>query len=135
MKTFITTLLLALSAFAQAPLTQVADVPLPGPAVRFDYQSLDPTHHRLYIAHMNADHLVVFDTEKRELAANLPGFANVHGVWAVPEINRVFASATGEHKLAIVEMDSLKTLAKAGPITYPRRHRIRSRRQARLRLR
>ena len=119
MKPFITTLLLALSAFAQAPLTQVADVPLPGPAVRFDYQSLDPTHHRLYIAHMNADHLVVFDTEKRELAANLPGFANVHGVWAVPEINRVFASATGEHKLAIVEMDSLKTLAKAGPITYP----------------
>jgi DNA-binding beta-propeller fold protein YncE len=119
MKTFITTLLLALSAFAQAPLTQVADVPLPGPAVRFDYQSLDPTHHRLYIAHMNADHLVVFDTEKREVVSNLPGFANVHGVWAVPEINRVFASATGEHKLAIVEMDSLKTLAKAGPITYP----------------
>jgi hypothetical protein len=24
-----------------APLTKVADIPLPGPAVRFDYQSLD----------------------------------------------------------------------------------------------
>lgn len=114
-------ILFALTATAQvhSPLTQVADVPLPGPAVRFDYQSVDPTHHRLYIAHMNADHLVVFDTAKREVVANLPGFSNVHGVWAVPEINRVFASATGEHKLAIVEMDTLKTLAKTGPITYP----------------
>jgi hypothetical protein len=40
-----------------APLKQVADVPLPGPAVRFDYQSLDASHGRLYIAHMNADQL------------------------------------------------------------------------------
>jgi hypothetical protein len=28
--------------------------------VRFDYQSLDAFHGRLYIAHMNADQLVVF---------------------------------------------------------------------------
>jgi len=68
-----------------APLKQVADVPLPGPAVRFDYQSLDASHGRLYIAHMNADQLVVFDTKKREVVANLNGFPNVHGVWAVPE--------------------------------------------------
>ena len=65
------------------PLKKVADVPLPGPAVRFDYQSLDASHGRLYIAHMNADQLVVFDTKKREAVANLGGFPNVHGVWAV----------------------------------------------------
>lgn len=41
-----------------APLKTIADVPLPGPAVRFDYQSRDPTTGRLYIAHMNADHLI-----------------------------------------------------------------------------
>src|SRR5579863_2285087 len=81
-----------------APLKQVADVPLPGPAVRFDYQSLDAAHGRLYIAHMNADQLVVFDTKRREVVANLDGFPNVHGVWAVPELGRVYASATGEHK-------------------------------------
>jgi hypothetical protein len=40
-------------------------------------------------------------------------------VWAVPELGRVYASATGEHKLAVVEMSTLKTLAKAGPIDYP----------------
>lgn len=102
-----------------APLTKVADVPLQGPAVRFDYQSLDPTHGRLYIAHMNADQIVVFDTKKREVVANLDGFPNVHGVWAIPELNRVYASATGEHKVAAVDMDSLKTIAKAGPVKYP----------------
>ena len=35
----------------------VADVALPGPVSRFDYQSFDPTDGRLYIAHMNADQL------------------------------------------------------------------------------
>jgi hypothetical protein len=30
-------------------LKQVADVPLPGPAVWFDYQSLDAEHKRLYM--------------------------------------------------------------------------------------
>ena len=102
-----------------APLKQVADVPLPGPAVRFDYQSLDASHGRLYIAHMNADQLVVFDTKRREVVANLDGFPNVHGVWAVPELGRVYASATGEHKVAVVDMQTLKTIAKTGPVKYP----------------
>ena len=102
-----------------APLRKVTDVPLPGPAVRFDYQSLDASHGRLYIAHMNADQLLVFDTNKREVVANLDGFPNVHGVWAVPEVGRVYASATGEHKVAVVDMQTLKTIAKTGPIKYP----------------
>ena len=102
-----------------APLKKVADVQLPGPAVRFDYQSLDVSHGRLYIAHMNADQLLVFDTKKREVAANLDGFSRVHGVWAVPELGRVYASVTGEHKVATVDMKTLQTLARVGPINYP----------------
>jgi DNA-binding beta-propeller fold protein YncE len=103
----------------QVPLRKVTDVPLPGPAVRFDYQSLDASHGRLYIAHMNADQLVVFDTKKREVVANLDGFPNVHGVWAVPELGRVYASATGEHKVAVVDVQTLKIIAKTGPVKYP----------------
>lgn len=120
--TFRATLVFVLAAAVAAqnsPLKPVADVPLPGPAVRFDYQSFDPVHDRLYIAHMNADQLVVFDVKKREVVANLDGFPKVHGVWAVPEINRVYASATGEHKLAVVDMETLKILATPGPIKYP----------------
>jgi DNA-binding beta-propeller fold protein YncE len=100
-------------------LKEVADIPMPGPAVRFDYQSLDVDHGRLYIAHMNADQLVVFDTQKRQVVANLDGFKRVHGVLAVPEIGRVYASITGEHQVAAVDMATLKIIGTTGPVTYP----------------
>jgi DNA-binding beta-propeller fold protein YncE len=103
----------------RAPLKKVADVPLPGSAVRFDYQSLDPSQGRLYIAHMNANQLVVFDTKKRAVVANLDGFSGVHGVLAIPELGRVYASVTGEHKVAVVDMATLKTIVRVGPINYP----------------
>jgi YVTN family beta-propeller protein len=104
---------------AAPPLRRVADIPMPGPAVRFDYQSLDEEHGRLYIAHMNADQLVVFDIAKREVVANLDGFKRVHGVWAVPSLGRVYASATGDHQVAVVDMKTLATIARAGAINYP----------------
>jgi len=102
-----------------APLTKVADIPMPGSAVRFDYQSFDTTTGRLYLSHMNANQLVVFDVKKRKVVANLDGFPSVHGVWAVPELGRVYASATGEHQVAVVDMKTLTTIARVGPIRYP----------------
>lgn len=102
-----------------AVLTTVADVPMPGPAVRFDYQSLDAKNGRLYMSHMDADHLVIFDTHKRQVVANLDGFKRIHGVIAVPEISRVFASATGNHQMLAVDMNTLKIVGSAGPISYP----------------
>lgn len=104
---------------ADKMLTLVADVPLPGPAVRFDYQSFDPASGRLYIAHMNADQLVVFDTTKREIVAALDGFKRVHGVFAAPDVHRLFASATGDHQVFSVDTQTLKVVGKAGPIDYP----------------
>ena len=100
-------------------LAIVADIPLPGPAVRFDYQSLDTVNGRLYIAHMNADQLVVFDVRARKVIANLDGFVRVHGVFVAPEIHRVFASATGDHKVIAVDTQTLKIAGKVGPIDYP----------------
>jgi sugar lactone lactonase YvrE len=88
-------------------LTKVVDIAMPGPAVRFDYQSLDAESGRLYISHMNADQM------------DLDGFKRVHGVWAVPELDRVYASLTGDHAVAVVDSKTLKTVAKVGPINYP----------------
>jgi DNA-binding beta-propeller fold protein YncE len=105
--------------FSKSPLKTVADIPLPGPAVRFDYQTLDPSSGHLYIAHMNADHLVVFDTAARKVIANIGGFARVHGVLAVPELARVYASVTGDREVAAVDSQTLRTVAKIGPINYP----------------
>ncbi len=92
---------------------------MPGPAVRFDYQTFDTATGLLYIAHMNADQLVVFDTQKRQLLANMDGFKRVHGVTVAPEIHRLYASTTGTHDVTTVDTEDLKVVATAGPITYP----------------
>src|SRR3989442_5038422 len=51
----------------QAPLRLVADVPMPGTATRFDYQSFDPHTGHLYVSHMNSGQLVIFDTRERRV--------------------------------------------------------------------
>jgi DNA-binding beta-propeller fold protein YncE len=109
-----------LAVEAAAPVLQtVADVPLPGPAVRFDYQGLDQAADRLYIAHMNADKLVVFDVKTRKVVANLQGFERVHGVIAVPALGRVYATVTGRHHVAVVDSRTLAVVARVGEIVYP----------------
>lgn len=107
------------SAKSSSILETVADIPMPGPAVRFDYQSLDVQNGLLYISHMNADQLVVFDTVNRKVIHNLDGFKRVHGVLAVLELSRVYASATGEHAVGVLDTKTLQILAKVGPISYP----------------
>src|SRR5881628_2046507 len=57
-----------------APLRVVADVPLPGSASRFDYQSLEPASGRLFVSHMGAGRLVVFDVRAGRVIGNLDGF-------------------------------------------------------------
>ena len=112
---------------AQAPsargnrpvLRTVAEIALTGAPVRFDYQTLDTATNRLYIAHMDADQLVVVDIAKRGVIATLNGFDRVHGVIAAPDIGRVFASATGRHQVLVVDARSLEVVARVGPITYP----------------
>ncbi len=54
----------------------------------------------------------------RQVVADLTGFASVHGVIAVPALGKVFATATGDHCVAVVDAASLKTTATLGPIGY-----------------
>src|SRR5213592_4668033 len=70
---------------AEAPLRVVADVPLPGSASRFDYQSLAPASGRLFISHMGAGQLVVFDVRAGRVIENLDGFPTVTGSWPCPQ--------------------------------------------------
>lgn len=102
-----------------APLRLQADVPLPGAAVRFDYQSFDPQTGRLYISHMNAGQLVVFDTRAQRVVANLDGFPRVTGVLMVPAEGRAYASVTGNHEVVVVEDSSLKVAAHVPGPAFP----------------
>lgn len=94
-------------------------MPLPGPPVRFDYQSHDTVSGRLYLAHMGAGQVIVVDTKAGRVAGVIPGLPGVTGVWAVPELNRVYASATGLHRVAIIDTRTGTVVARVGPIGFP----------------
>ncbi len=100
-------------------LKTIVDLPVPGPPVRFDYQSLDTTTDRLYIAHLGAGTLLVVDVKNRRVIADVDGFSEVHGVWVVPELERVYASVTGRQQVAVVDAKSLTVLARVRGIEYP----------------
>lgn len=109
-----------LEAASSTPLLkEIADIPLPGAASRFDYQSFNPQNGRLYISHMNADHVVVFDTRTNRVIANLGGFPEVTGILAVPALGRVYASTAGVHEVAVIDEKTLHVIARIAGIQFP----------------
>lgn len=100
-------------------LRPVADVPLPGRPVRFDYQSQDPGTGRLFVSHMHDAHVVVFDTRASRVVGQVAETPGVTGVWVVPELRKVYASVTGRHYVAVIDADSLHVRATLGPIEFP----------------
>jgi DNA-binding beta-propeller fold protein YncE len=106
------------SAGSSLPLQTVARVPLSGPAVRFDYTSIDESTNRLWVAHMDADQLLAVDLRTRRVVKTIaaPG---VHGVIAVPALGRVYASATNARQVLTIDARSGKVLARAPAGQYP----------------
>jgi YVTN family beta-propeller protein len=110
---------LSTSATANLPLRTLRDVPLSGGASRFDYQSFDLNTGRLYIAHLGDSAMVVFDTIKETIVGDVKDLSRVHGILAVPEIHRVFASATGSNQLVVIDDSTLQVIARAPAGDYP----------------
>ena len=100
-------------------LRQIAEIPLEGGATRFDYQSLDPQRGLLFIAHLGAGQVIVFDVKQQEVIATIPDVASAHGVTAVPEIGRVYAAATDTHEVAVIDESTLQVVARANGGDYP----------------
>lgn len=101
------------------PLRILADIPLPGPANRFDYQSVDPAAARLYINHMNAGRLIVFDLDSSRVIGDIAGLDRATGVWSVPAQRRVYVSAAGRHELVALDSRTLKVAGRVGGIRFP----------------
>jgi len=100
-------------------LTLLREIPLPGPANRFDYQSLDPSTRRLYMNHMNAGQTLVFDVDSGRVVAEIGGVPRATCVWAVPSHGQVYISAAGNHEVVIVDDKTLKVVARVGDIRFP----------------
>ena len=101
------------------PLKERVDIALPGATSRFDYQSYDPRTHLLFVAHLGAGTVVVVDTEAEKVIAEIPNISGVHGVLAVPELERVYASATGTNEIVAIDERGLKEIARAPGGIYP----------------
>src|SRR5439155_13330680 len=73
------------------PLRTVAELALPGSASRFDYQDIDPTTNRLFIAHLGASQIDVVDLTTTTVVATIPDITSVHGVRVAPDLGRLYA--------------------------------------------
>ncbi|KVD96878.1 hypothetical protein WI90_34040 [Burkholderia ubonensis] len=101
------------------PLKHVADIPLPGRPTRLDYASLDPSRNLLFIAHLGDGEVVVFDTRASRVTARIADVSSVHGVLAVPELSRVYASATGTDEIVAIDAATSKIVARMPGGHYP----------------
>ena len=117
-------MILALGTSASAgppplPLSFVADIALPGEPSRFDYQWLDPVNRRLYIAHLGDSSLVVFDLDAQKVIHEVSHLASVHGVVAAPALHLVFATATADKTLALIDDQTFDVKARVPAGEYP----------------
>jgi YVTN family beta-propeller protein len=100
-------------------LRLVTDIALPGSASRFDYQSFDATTGRLYVAHMGADQVVVFDTATQQVVGTVGDVKTPTGVLAVPALGRIFVSAAGSGDVAVIDAERLEVIAQVGQLGFP----------------
>jgi DNA-binding beta-propeller fold protein YncE len=104
---------------AKAGFRLMREIPLPGPANRFDYQSVDPASGRIYMNHMNAGRMIVFDANNGKVVAEVLDVPRATGVWAVPSHHQVYVSAAGNHEVAIIDDRTLKIASRVGGIRFP----------------
>ncbi len=104
---------------ANSDLRVVTELPLPGSANRFDYQSFDPITHKLYMNHMNAGETLVFSTDSGRIVGRIAGVPRATGVLAIPSLHRVYISAAGAHEVVGVDDRTLKVVQRTGDIQFP----------------
>ncbi len=112
-------LLLLAGAVAASDLQAVKDYPLPGKSTRWDYMDFDASRARLYIAHLGDSAVVVFDTKAKKVIGSVGNIGEVHGVIAVAQLGRVYATATQTNELVAIDADTLKIVARIPTGAYP----------------
>ena len=112
MRSLVAALLLAGAASAQTDWQVLQTYPIGGEG-SWDYLTVDPATHRLYVP--RSTHTMVIDAATGKAIADIPGQKNAHGVALVPDAGRGFISDGGGDG-AIVIFD-LKTNAALGTLT------------------
>jgi len=76
----------------------------------WDYLSVDPTAHRLFVSH--GTRIVVIDTRQDTIAGEITETPGVHGLTVASDLGRGFVANGGDNTVSIVDLATLKTLQK-----------------------
>jgi len=76
----------------------------------WDYLTVDPSAHRLYIS--RATHVIVMDTESGKQVGDIPDTPGVHGIALAADLGRGFTSNGREGTVSIFDLTTLKTSSK-----------------------
>lgn len=74
----------------------------------WDYLSLDPASHHLFIA--RNDRVMVVDTRTGKLVAQIPGMQHAHGVVLVPAHHRGYVSNGHGNNVSVIDTKTFKVL-------------------------
>lgn len=100
-------------------LRLVGDYRLPGRATRWDYMSLDPARSHMFLAHLGDSSVVVVDTKTKAVVATINGIGEPHGVLAIPDLSRVYVSATKTNEVVAIDAKTLRITARIPGGIYP----------------
>jgi DNA-binding beta-propeller fold protein YncE len=85
------------------------DIPI-GTDGGWDYASVDPEAHRLYVTH--GTQIVVIDTTTNKVVGTIADTPGVHGFAIAHDLGKGFASNGREAKVSIVDLQTLQTTGK-----------------------
>jgi YVTN family beta-propeller protein len=115
-------------AFGAEPYKFLNEIPIGGEG-GWDILTIDSAAGRLYLSH--ATKIVVVDLNKNVVAGEIADTPGVHGFIAVPEFQRGFSTNGKENKSSVIDLTTLKTVAKIDTgespdaIVYePRHHEV-----------
>jgi len=75
----------------------------------WDYLTPDPASHRLYLS--RGTHVMVFDTDKDTVIADIPNTPGVHGVALAHDLNRGFTSNGRDSTVTIFDLGTFAVIA------------------------
>ncbi len=114
MRTLTLLLLAGLSGMAQTDWEVVKTFPVGGQG-GWDYLTVDPRTHRLYVP--RATHTMVIDAESGKVVADIPGQKSAHGVALAPAAGRGFISdGGGDGAIVIFDLKSYAVLGSLAAI-------------------
>jgi len=93
----------------EGPYRFVKEIPI-GAEGGWDYLSVDPAAHRLYVSH--ATKVVVIDMQAAKVVGEIPDTPGVHGFAIAADLGKGFASNGRENKASIVDLKTLKLIQK-----------------------